>query len=126
MKKKIQLEYTLNSSPKILFSRLSTPGGLSEWFADDVNVNGNTYAFFWEGEEFKADVVQKRENKYIRFRWHDAEDQESCCLEFRVSMDDLTGDVALIIIDFVEEEDAESAIELWDSQVNKLKHVLGL
>jgi len=126
MKKKIQLEYTLNSSPKILFSRLSTPGGLSEWFADDVNVNGNTYTFFWEGEEFKADVVQKRENKYIRFRWHDAEDQESCCLEFRISMDDLTGDVALIIVDFVEEEDAESAIELWDSQVNKLKHVLGL
>ena len=126
MKKKIQLEYTLNSSPKILFSRLSTPGGLSEWFADDVNVNGNTYVFFWEGEEFKADVVQKRENKYIRFRWHDAEDQESSCLEFRISMDDLTGDVALIIIDFVDEEDTDSAIELWDSQVNKLKHVLGL
>jgi len=126
MKKKIQLEYTLNSSPKILFSRLSTPGGLSEWFADDVNVNGNTYVFFWEGEEFKADVVQKRENKYIRFRWHDAEDQESSCLEFRISMDDLTGDVALIIIDFVDEEDMDSAIELWDSQVNKLKHVLGL
>jgi len=126
MKKKIQLEYTLNSSPKILFSRLSTPGGLSEWFADDVNVNGNTYVFFWEGEEFKADVVQKRENKYIRFRWHDAEDQESSCFEFRISMDDLTGDVALIIIDFVDEEDMDSSIELWNSQVDKLKHVLGL
>jgi hypothetical protein len=70
--------------------------------------------------------VQKRENKYIRFRWHDAEDQEACCLEFRISVDDLTGDVALIIIDFVDEGDTESAIELWDSQVNKLKHVLGL
>jgi len=126
MKKKIQLEYTLNSSPKILFSRLSTPGGLSEWFADDVNVNGNTYVFFWEGEEFKADVVQKRENKFIRFRWHDAEDQESSCFEFRISMDDLTGDVALIIIDFVDEEDMDSSIELWNSQVDKLKHVLGL
>jgi len=126
MKKKIQLEYTLNSSPKILFSRLSTPGGLSEWFADDVNVNGNTYVFFWEGEEFKADVVQKRENKYIRFRWHDAEDQESSCFEFRISVDDLTGDVALIIIDFVDEEDMDSSIELWNSQVDKLKHVLGL
>jgi uncharacterized protein YndB with AHSA1/START domain len=126
MKKKITLEYTLNSSPKVLFSRLSTPGGLSEWFADNVNVNGNTYLFFWEGEEFKADVVQKRENKYIRFRWHDVEDQESCCLEFRINMDDLTGDVALIIVDFVDEGDMESAIELWNSQVSKLKHVLGL
>ncbi|MBN1414162.1 MAG: SRPBCC domain-containing protein [Bacteroidales bacterium] len=126
MKKKITLEYTLNSSPKILFSRLSTPGGLSEWFADDVNVNGNTYTFFWEGEEYKADIVQKRENKYIRFRWHDAEDQEASCLEFRVSLDELTGDVALIITDFVDEDDQDSEIELWDSQVGKLKHVLGL
>jgi uncharacterized protein YndB with AHSA1/START domain len=126
MKKKITLEYTLNSSPKILFSRLGTPGGLSEWFADDVNVNGNTYTFFWEGSEYKADVVQRRENKYIRFRWHDTEDQEACCFEFRISIDELTGDVALIITDFVEEEDQASANELWDSQVGKLKHVLGL
>ena len=126
MKKKIILEYTLNSSPKILYSRLSTPGGLSEWFADDVNVNGNTFIFFWEGEEYKADVVQRRENKYIRFRWQDEDDQESCCLEFRISQDELTGDVALIITDFIDEEDYDSAIELWDSQVGKLKHVLGL
>jgi uncharacterized protein YndB with AHSA1/START domain len=126
MKKKITLEYTLNSSPKILYTRLSTPGGLSEWFADDVNVNGNTYIFFWEGEEFKADVVQKRENKYIRFRWQDADEPETSCMEFRISLDELTGDVALIITDFTEEEDQESAIELWDSQVGKLKHVLGL
>jgi uncharacterized protein YndB with AHSA1/START domain len=126
MKKKIVLEYTLNSSPKVLYSRLSTPGGLSEWFADDVNVNGNTYIFFWEGEEYKADVIQRRENKYIRFRWHDSEDQESSCMEFRINQDELTGDVALIITDFVDEEDYNSTIELWDSQVGKLKHVLGL
>ena len=126
MKKKITLEYTLNSSPKILYSRLSTPGGLSEWFADDVNVNGNTYVFFWEGKEYKADVVQRRENKYIRFRWQDSDDQESSILEFRIILDELTGDVALIITDFVDDGDQNSAIELWDSQVGKLKHVLGL
>ena len=38
MKKRILLEYTLNSSPKVLYPRLSTPGGLAEWFADDVKV----------------------------------------------------------------------------------------
>jgi uncharacterized protein YndB with AHSA1/START domain len=126
MKKKITLEYTLNSSPKVLFTRLSTPGGLSEWFADNVNVNGNTYVFFWEGEEYKAGVIQRRENKYIRFRWQDAEDQESCYLEFRISVDELTSDVALIITDFVDEKDQKSSIDLWNSQVGKLKHVLGL
>lgn len=126
MKKKITLEYTLNSSPKILYPRLSTPGGLSEWFADDVNVNSNVYTFIWEGQEYKADVVQKKENKYIRFRWHDAEDQEACCFEFRINVDELTDDVALIITDFVEENEQQDAIDLWNSQVAKLKHVLGL
>lgn len=126
MKKKITLEFNLNSNPKVLFARLSTPGGLSEWFADNVNVNGNTYIFFWEGEEYKADVIQKRENKYIRFRWQDAEDHESGYFEFRISVDELTGDVALIITDFVDEQDQKSAIDLWNIQVAELKHVLGL
>ena len=33
-----QLEYPLNSSIKILYERLSTISGLSEWFADDVTL----------------------------------------------------------------------------------------
>ena len=36
MRRKIELEYIFSSSVKVLFSRLSTPAGLSEWFADDV------------------------------------------------------------------------------------------
>ena len=45
MKKKFVLEYTINSSPKVLFNRLSTPGGLAEWFADDVNLEGKIFTF---------------------------------------------------------------------------------
>ena len=45
-----QLEYPLNSSIKILYERLSTISGLSEWFADDVNINREgIYTFTWEG-----------------------------------------------------------------------------
>ena len=54
MRVKFELEYTLNSSPKVLFSRLSTPEGLCEWFADDVNVDGDLFSFFWEKTESKA------------------------------------------------------------------------
>ena len=126
MKKKIILEYIINSSPKVLFPRLSTPGGLSEWFANNVNINGNLFSFYWENSEQKADIVQKKENKYIRFRWVDSDDPESHWFEFRINTDDLTGDTALIITDFVEDEDKDSTIELWNSQIAKLKHVLGL
>ena len=127
MKNKIELEYTINSAPKVLYSRLSTPGGLSEWFADDVNQKGKIYTFIWEGTENKAEVVLKKENKYIRFKWlEDDEDDEKTYFEFRIHQDELTGDVALMITDFTEEEDEDGTIELWNTQIAELKHVIGL
>ncbi len=35
---RIELEFSLNTPQHLLFNRLSTPSGLSEWFADNVNV----------------------------------------------------------------------------------------
>ncbi len=123
MKKKIVLEYNLNSSPKVLYSRLSTPGGLAEWFADDVNLKGEIFYFMWEGVEQRAAVTRKKENHYIQFRWLD--EPEESAFEFRINVDEITGDVALVIHDIINEEDEDSAIGLWDSQVAELKHVLG-
>lgn len=122
--KKITLEYTINSSPKVLFARLSTPGGLAEWFADDVNLKGKIFSFIWEGAEQKAEVIQKKENKYIRFKWLDSPDDTF--FEFRISIDELTKDVALVVIDFVEDDEEDDARDLWDTQVSELKHVIGL
>ncbi|MBN1597358.1 MAG: SRPBCC domain-containing protein [Bacteroidales bacterium] len=123
MKKKIVLEYPLNSSPKVLYPRLSTPGGLAEWFADDVNLKGNIYFFIWEGTEQRAELVHRKENKYIRFKWID--DPEEPVFEFRINVDELTGDVALVISDTIDEDDEDDAVSLWDSQISELKHVLG-
>ena len=53
----IQLEYTVNCSPKVLFNRLSTAAGLTEWFADDVRVKGNLFTFIW------GDTSQSAEKK---------------------------------------------------------------
>jgi len=125
MKKKFELEYAINSSPKVLFNRLSTPGGLAEWFADDVNLRGGIYTFIWEKSEQQAEVVQRKDNKYIRFRWVDEEDQESY-FEFRLNQDELTGDVSLMITDFAEDDETTDAVDLWDTQIAELKHVIGL
>jgi uncharacterized protein YndB with AHSA1/START domain len=123
MKEKLVLEYTINSSPKVLYSRLSTPGGLAEWFADDVFLQGGVFSFLWDGTEQKADVAQKKENKYIRFRWVD--DPETY-FEFRINVDEITKDVALVITDIIEADEMEDTTELWNSQVSELKHVIGL
>jgi uncharacterized protein YndB with AHSA1/START domain len=124
MKTKYELEYTLNTSPTILFNRLSTPEGLSEWFADDVNLRKGKYTFIWEGTEQDAEVVQKKTNKFIRFHWED--DEEEAYFEFRIRTDELTGDVALLITDFAEDNEKDDAIDLWDTQISELKHAIGL
>jgi uncharacterized protein YndB with AHSA1/START domain len=125
MKNKVEFEYTINSSPKILYNMLSTPGGLSEWFADDVNLKGEQYSFIWNGTEEIAELQGKKENKYVRFKWIEDEDDKAF-FEFRINIDELTGDVALVITDFIDEGEEEETQELWESQITELKHVLGL
>lgn len=127
MRLKYELEYTLNCSPKVLFSRLSTPEGLSEWFADDVTVEGDLFTFHWSKTESKARLATVKENKLVRFEWNDNDvDKESNFFEFRIIVHDLTGDLALIITDFAEPDEKEDAIYLWDTQINDLKRILGI
>jgi len=122
MKKKIELEYTFRSSTKILFNRLSTASGLSEWFADNVTIKGDVYIFVWEGIEQRARLLKSKDCEYIQLQW---EDEDEDYFEFRISEDDVTGESALILTDFVEADEEKDAIELWDAQINELKHVLG-
>lgn len=121
-KTKIQLEYVLNCSPKVLFNWLSTASGLNEWFADDVKVKGKKFTFIWEGSEQTAEITLLKENRLVRFSWLDEEDSY---FEFRITQDELTGDVSLIIIDFAEEDEVKETKGLWDTQVADLKHILG-
>ncbi len=122
---KFELEYTFNTSPKVLFSRLASAGGLSEWFADDVQVNGKKYTFIWEGAEQTAEMILRKEGHFTRFHWLDDEDPKTY-FEFRIQVEELTNDLALLITDFAEEDELEDAKELWDTQVSSLKHILGL
>ncbi len=120
-KVKIQLEYVVNCSPKVLYTWLSTASGLTEWFADDVKVRGKKFTFIWEGTEQTAEMTLQKENKLVRYKWLNDDDY----FEFRITQDELTGDVSLIVVDFADENEEESTKELWDSQVTDLKHKLG-
>ena len=126
MRLKYELEYTLNCSPKVLFSRLSTPEGLCEWFADDVTVDGDIFTFSWEKSESKARLVAIKENKLVRFEWLDDPDEESNYFEFRINIEEMSGSLALIITDFTETDEKEDSTDLWDSQITDLKRALGI
>lgn len=118
--KKFELEYIINCSNLILFEMISTPSGLSEWFADNVNIKNDKYTFYWDGSEETGRLIGKKFGEYVRFHWLDHQD-ESTYLELRIKIDPLTNDVALLITDFGDdEEDIEEMIDLWESQVHEL------
>ena len=126
MRLKYELEYTLNCSPKVLFSRLSTPEGLCEWFADDVTVEGDIFTFHWTKSQDKARLAAIKENKFVRFEWLDYDDEESNYFEFRIRVEELSGSMALLITDFAELEERDDAVSLWDTQITDLKRILGI
>jgi uncharacterized protein YndB with AHSA1/START domain len=121
--KEIQQEYLLKTSPPILFSRISSGPGLAEWFADDVIVEGGIYRFYWGDVVQEAEIVRIIPDESIRFRWLDPGVPGE--FEFCIVKDDLTGDIALIISDNIDDEDEQDAKILWDSQVSRLKQVIG-
>ena len=122
---KFSIEYPINTSVKVLFQRISTISGLSEWFADNVNIQNNILTFFWENSSDKAKIIKKVKNKLIRFQWIDDHGTDEY-FEFQIMVDEITKDIALIVIDFAEDEDdKEEAILLWNSQINDLKKLIG-
>jgi hypothetical protein len=122
MKKKIELEFPMNTSPRVLFPRLSTPGGLVEWFADNVIIKGSTYVFIWDGVEQSAKQSYIRENLIVRYEWVEEDDY----FEFKLKTDELTGELALIVTDFVEDDEEKETSDLWEAQVSSLKKCIGL
>ncbi len=123
-KGKFELEYVMHTSPGILYEFLTSPSGLSEWFADDVNIHEGIFTFFWEGSKQKAKLLSFKEDKHVRLQWLDKPD--GTYFEFRIERDELTGDISLMVTDFADEAaDLKTSKLLWDSQINQLIHVIG-
>jgi uncharacterized protein YndB with AHSA1/START domain len=123
-KVKVIIEFPIHASPKMLFQYFGTASGLSEWFADNVNLRGNVYTFIWDGSEEKAEVLSKKSDSKIRFKWIESKGDDSY-FEFRIQVDELTKDVSLMITDFAEEDEVEESKMFWENQIGELKHRIG-
>jgi hypothetical protein len=121
---KIELEYILRCSPSVLYSFLTEPSGLSEWFCDNVNIRADVMTFIWNKDsEQRAKKTGSRDNSYVRYRWLDS--PENVYFEFRIQVDDITGETALMITDFAEDGDEDETRLSWDSAIQKLHRVIG-
>ena len=125
-KVKYELEFQINSSPQLLYQYISTPSGLSEWFADNVNSRGEFFTFIWDGSEEKARLTARKSDEKVKFRWIDEDNKDTdYFFELRILEDEITKDVSLMVTDFAFEEDFAEVKLLWESQISDLKHVIG-
>ncbi|APG59685.1 START-like domain-containing protein [Christiangramia salexigens] len=121
---KYEMEFPIQASPSLLYQYISTPSGLSEWYADNVNSRGEFFTFIWEGSEEKAKLISKKSDERIKFKWIDDEDTPYF-FELRIQVDDITKDVSLMITDYAEEDEIDEGKMLWDNMVSDLKQILG-
>jgi hypothetical protein len=122
---KVELEYLLRTSDTILYNCMSTPSGLEEWFAPEVHIRGDIFTFLWEGEERKAKLVAKKKEQMVRYQWQDETDNDSNFFELNIKIDEMTGELALLITDFAEEGEEDDQKMLWDEAIDELKRHIG-
>lgn len=125
-KEKIHIEYVFDkASGNSLWNHIGTAAGLSGWFADDVNSEGNLFTFSWKNHSMDAEMTGMNPNCSIRFHWMEDENPDTF-FEFRLHKNELTGGLMLEIIDFTDFDEKEASITLWNTQIKDLKRILGL
>jgi hypothetical protein len=89
-----------------------------------VNVRDDQYTFLWDGEEENATMIGRKLGEVIRFHRND-DDDPNAYYEFRVKIDAMTNEVALIVTDHAWPDEVEETRNLWNSQIASLMRVLG-
>ena len=125
-KVRYEIEFPINSSPQLLYQYISTPSGLSEWFADNVNSRGEFFTFIWKDSEEKARLASKKTGEKVKFKWVDDKGKDTeYFFELHILVDELTKDVSLMVVDFADKDEVEEATLLWENQISDLKHLIG-
>ena len=125
-KVRYEIEFPINSSPQLLYQYISTPSGLAEWFADDVNSRGEFFTFIWDDTQEKARLASKKSGEKVKFRWVDDKNKDTdYFFELHSLEDELTKDVSLLVVDFAEKNEIPEASQLWENQISDLKHLIG-
>ena len=120
---KFDIEFPIHSSPAFLYQYLSTPDGLAEWFADNVNSRSDIFTFIWDDSEEEAKRISYKTNERIRYKWLAEEDDTY--FEFRIEVDAITKDVSLMVTAFSDEDEVEESKMFWENQISELKQKIG-
>ena len=120
-KTKVVLEYVLSSqSVPMIWETIATAPGLTSWFADNVQADGKNFQFTWGKHESRvAELINCRQNTYVRFHWLD--DEPGTYFEIRIAKNDLTSNYSLEITDFADSGAEDEVRSLWDTLMDALR-----
>lgn len=128
-KTKFVREYPINASAKLIYPYLSTPGGLSQWFCDDVTVDHDKiYNFYWDGVNHYAELTGYRTNRSIRFLFLNERKKhmaDPSYVDFSIESSELTQEQFLKVTDYSDEDDTEELEELWYNLMQNLRELIG-
>jgi hypothetical protein len=122
----ICIEYPIKKAPlPVLWTSIGTPLGLSEWFAEGVTIVGDEYTFMWDGYEQTAKLLPSKVNSFIRFQWIEDEGTDAY-FEIRIEKQAISGQLSFLITDYVQADEKEEILMLWNKHIETLRRKIGI
>jgi uncharacterized protein YndB with AHSA1/START domain len=128
-KRRFEMEYPINASPRLLFPYLASASGLSQWFCDDVRLDpDHRLNMVWDRQNHYAEIALQRPGRSIRYVFLDERKQplhDANYLDFSLEYSKITDGVFLRVTDYSDHSNAQEQQELWDGLVSKLREQVG-
>jgi uncharacterized protein YndB with AHSA1/START domain len=128
-KRRFEMEYSINASPKILFPYIASASGLSQWFCDDVRLDpDHRLNMVWDKQSHFAEIAAQRPGRSIRYVFLDEQkrlQQDANYLDFTLESSRITDEVFLRVTDYSDHSNTEEQLELWEGLVSKLRDQVG-
>ena len=122
----LELKYSFDCEPRDLILALTKAEYMRNWLAERVEVDDKTgiYSFYWRNYSESARIVDKVQDRYIKWQWIGIERPANEYLIF--SIDIIPGDsyVDLYILDICEPGDREIMTKGWDKLMDRLRVIV--
>jgi len=121
---RLELEFIYRASPTIVYNFVTSPACLVRWYCDEVDINNESYQFYWTGSSETATLIDDIEEERVKFKWDHAVDPDEF-LEFRIYKADITNETILEITDFCDEDEVQETKDLWTALMIEMKKECG-
>jgi uncharacterized protein YndB with AHSA1/START domain len=122
-------DFEIHASPKMLYPYFQTASGLSEWFADNVDIDPEkVFTFKIDSEERKAVMTSFRLYHFVKFDYlpeSEEDENDRSYFELRLETDDLVNSTYIKISDYSDFDDFEELQDVWEGLIANLKKIVG-